>query len=105
MGNRRIILFLLLGIALCAALLWGFQRRPFPAGEKTRAALLAGAPLDTVTDVTIDRGDTRIGVRWQDGKWAMTAPFAAPVEQGAVARLLDAFEAARVTDAMTAQEL
>ncbi|MEI7902184.1 MAG: DUF4340 domain-containing protein [bacterium] len=61
--------------------------------------------LEAVDSVTIERGDTRIGLRRQGGRWDLVAPFPARVDQGAVARLLDAFETVRVTDALSFQEL
>ncbi len=106
MGNRRIIIFLLSGIAVCALLLWGVQRRVrfFPAQSKARMVLLEH-PMEAVDTVTVERGDTRIGLRRQGGRWELAAPFTARVDQGAVSRLLDAFETARVTDALSFQEL
>jgi hypothetical protein len=106
MGNRRVIIFLLSGIAVCALLMWGAQRRVrfIPAQSKVKMVLL-DHPLETVDAVTVERGDTRIGLRRQGGRWDMVAPFPARVDQGAVLRLLDAFEAARVTDALSFQEL
>jgi hypothetical protein len=102
MNNRRIILFLLCGIALCSALLW--NKRIFPVEDKPRESL-TGTTLDAVERMTIERGDTRIGLDRTAGQWALTAPFPAHVEQGTVARLLDAFESARVKDALAFQEI
>ena len=106
MGNRRIILVLLCGIALCALLLWGVHRRVriLPVENKAKTALLEHV-LDGVDRVTVERGDTRIGLRRQNGVWGMVAPFSAPVDQGAVSRLLDVFEEARVKDALAFQEV
>ncbi len=106
MGNRRVILFLLAGIAVCALLLWGVHRRErfVPADSKTRT-VLAEHPLDAVENMVVDRGDTRIELRRSQGRWEMHAPFPARVDQGAVARVLDAFENAKVTDALSFQEL
>ena len=106
MANRRILIFLLCCIAVCSLLLWGVQRRVrfYPVQSKVKMVLLEHA-LEAVDSLTIERGDTRIGLHRQDGLWEMTAPFSARVDQGAVARLLDAFETARVTDALSFQEL
>ena len=106
MGNRRIIIFLLAGIVVCALLLWGVQRRVrfFPAESKIRAVLFEH-PLDTVDRVTVERGGIRMEVRRQGGRWDMVAPFPSRVDQGRVTRLVDAFENARVTDALSLQEL
>ena len=106
MGNRRIIIFLFAGIGVCALLLWGAQRRVrfFPTESKVRAVLFE-YPLDTVDGVTVERGETRLDVRRQGGRWDLVAPFPSRVDQGTVTRLVDAFENARVTDALSFQEL
>jgi len=106
MGNRRIILMLLCGIVLSALLLWALQRRVrfFPAEDKAKTVLLEHA-LDEVDRVTVERGDARIGLRREDGRWGMVAPFQAQVDQGVVSRLLDVFESARVKDSQAFQEL
>jgi len=99
-------LILLSGIVLCALLLWGLQRRVrfFPAENKAKTILLEHV-LEDVDLVTVERGDTRIGLRREDGRWSMVAPFYAQVDQGAASRLLDVFESARVKDALPFQEL
>lgn len=106
MGNRRIICFLLAGIGVCAALLWGAQRRArfFPAESKTQAMLFEH-PLDTAESVVLERGDVRMELRRQADRWALHAPFPACVDQGVVSRMMDAFENAHVTDALSFQEL
>lgn len=106
MGNRRVILFLLACIAASALLLWGVQRhaRFFPAESKVKAVLFE-QPLDSVDRVTVERSDARMELRRQGGRWEMYAPFPARVDQGRVTRLMDAFENARVTDALSYQEL
>ena len=69
MANRRIIFSLLFGIALSALLLWGLQRRErlFPSKNKAQAVLLEHT-LAGVDRVTVERGDTRIGLLLQDGR-------------------------------------
>lgn len=106
MGNRRIILFLLVCIAVSALLLWGVRRRVrfLPVDSKPRAALVEH-PLDAVEGLVFERGTGRIELRRKEGRWEMYAPFPARVDQGVVARVLDAFENARVTDAISFQEL
>jgi hypothetical protein len=101
MGNRRVILFLLAGIAACALLLWVVQRRErfFPEESKVKAVLFE-EPLDAVDNIAVERGETRMELRRQDGVWSLYAPFSSRVDQGAVTRLLDAFESARVSDAL-----
>ncbi len=106
MGNRRVIIFLLCGIVVCGLLLWGAQRhvRFFPAPSKAKMVLFERA-LEAVDSLIIERGDTRIGLRKQSGRWDMFAPFPARVDQGSVTSLLDAFETARVADSIGLQEL
>jgi hypothetical protein len=106
MGNRRTILFLLAAIAACALLLWGLhvRRQTFGTEESVRSRVVDEA-LGRVTRLTIDRGEARMSVELVDGRWHMTAPFPAQIEQGTVAQLLDAFESARVKDAIAFQEL
>ncbi len=106
MGNRRAIVILLCGIVICSLLLWGLHRRGrmFPVESKAKSLLLDHS-LDDVEQVTVDRGDARIGLRRQGGRWTMVSPFSAQVDQGAVSRLLDVFEAARVKDAHMFQEI
>lgn len=106
MANRRVILLLLFGIAVCALLLWGIQRHLsfFPVESKPKTILL-DQPLSDIDRVTVERGDSRIGLRMRDGRWEMEAPFPAKVDQGAVARLLDVFESARVQDSLSFPEM
>ena len=106
MGNRRIIIFLLLCISLCALLLWGMQRhmRFFPEVGKTKTMLFEH-PLDDIEQVTIERGETRMELRRQGGQWGLYAPFVSRVDQGTVTRLVDTLENARVVDVVSLQEL
>lgn len=106
MGNRRAILFLLSCIGACALLLWGVQRRSrfFPTEAKT-AAVLFETPLEGVERLSVERADTRIELRRQAGRWALCAPFSASVDQGVVAKLLDAFEHASVVDSLSFAEI
>ena len=102
MRNRRTILFLLLGIVLCSAILW--SKRLLPPEDKTRESLM-DTTFDTVEHMVIERGDTRIGLRRISEQWALMAPFPAHVEQGAVTHLLDAFESVRIRDTLAFQEI
>lgn len=103
MGNRNILFFLTLGILLCLGALYALRGvRLMPAAE-TDAALTP--PLDAVEHVFLERGGQRIGVVRQDGRWLMTAPFASSVDKIRVQRILDAFESARVRDALSPLEL
>jgi len=106
MGNRRAILFLLSCIGVCVLLLWGVQRRSrfFPSEVKTSAVLFETS-LDGVDRLRVERADTRIELRCLSGRWTLYAPFSASVDQGAVAKLLDAFERAAVVDSLSFAEL
>lgn len=106
MGNRRILCFLVSCILFCLTLLWAVQRRErsFPEPDKSRAGL-TGHTLDGVDRITVEHGDARIGLMRRGTEWELVAPFPARVDQGAVARLLDGFETARVTDALSFQEV
>ena len=106
MGNRRAILFLMASILVCGLLLWGAQRhlRFFPEESKARAVLFEH-PLDSLVGLKMERGDTRVELYRQNGEWLMYAPFPSRVDQGAVARIVDAFEDAPVNDAISFQEL
>jgi len=55
--------------------------------------------------VTVERSEARLELRRQGDRWEMYAPFPARVDQGTVTRLMDAFENARLTDALSFQEL
>ncbi len=102
MGNRRTILILLAAIGCGAALLWwAGEGGPSPAEEVARGARLVGQPFDALQRLTLERGETRLVVARRAGRWELEAPFAAQVDQGAMARLTDALEAARVTDALS----
>jgi len=107
MGNRRIIVFLLGGIAVCALLLWYAERRDVSsAGAARRAsALTGGRSLETLDKLTIERNGLYVEVRRQRHGWEMYSPFAAAVDQGVVARLLDTIETARVSDAIRFSEM
>jgi hypothetical protein len=97
---------LLAAIACCALLLGVVQRRErvLPSAGRARTALVE-RPLDDLERVLIERGASRIELRRAGGQWEMHAPFPARVSQGAVKRMLDGFERARVSDALSFQDL
>lgn len=106
MQNRRIILFFLALSALCSAALFLTRRGArLPPGKNGAPAALADGPLDWVDHITVEHGDARVGLIRQEGRWVMTAPFSAQVDQSAVLRLLDAFETARVRNALPFHEM
>jgi len=106
MGNRRVILMLLLGIAVCLALLWYAERRDLSFAERERSvSVLGGRTPGAVDKLTVERGGLYLDVRRQRNGWEMYAPFAAALDQGAVAQLLDAVEKARPLDVMRFSEM
>ena len=106
MGNRRVIFILLGGIAACLALLWCADLRDVQFAERARnASVLVGHPLAALDRLVVERGDLYVEVRRQRHGWEMHAPFAAQVDQGAVARLLDVVEGARVSDTIRFSEM
>lgn len=106
MGNRRIILFFLCGIAVCSFLIWGLPRyAPFLPVKTEAAAALTDGDLSWVERITVDHGDARIGMCLKAGRWVLEAPFQAPVDRGAALRFLDLFESARVKDSLGFHEL
>ena len=107
MGNRRVILWLLLGIAACLLLLWYAGRRDVSFANAARRAstLTAGRSLDTLAKLTIERSDVYIDVRRQRHGWEIYSPFAARMDQSALAQLLDAIENAPILDAVRFSEM
>ncbi|MDD4101936.1 MAG: DUF4340 domain-containing protein [Kiritimatiellae bacterium] len=106
MGNRRIILFFLCGIAVCSFLIWGLPRySAFVSVKQDAVAVLTEQDLSEVERVTVDHGDARIGLCLAGGRWMMEAPFQAQVDRGAVLQLLDHFESSRVQDSLSFHEL
>ena len=107
MGNRRVIVVLLVGIAACLLLLWYAERRDVSSAKAARraTALTAGRSLATLDQLTIERSGLYLEVRRQRHGWEMYSPFVAAVDQGAVAQLLDAIETARVSDAIRFSEM
>ena len=106
MGNRRVIQMLLGGIAVCALLLWWAERRDVSFAESARrSSVLVEGPLDALDRLVIEQGALFLDVRRQKGGWEMAAPFAARLDQGAVAQFLDTFEKARIGDAVRFSEM
>ena len=106
MGNRRVIFMLLAGIAACLLLLWYAEQRDLSFAEEARiSSMLVSHPLDTVDKLTLERGDLYLDLRRQRHGWEFYSPFAAQVDQGALAHLLDTIENARIQDAMRFSEM
>ena len=109
MGNRRVILFLILGILVCGILLLNID--VFVAWSSTNAVpesdTLIPHPLDTAQTMTIERGNLYAGLRRHrtDGAWELYSPFPSRVDQAVIAQLLDTVEHARITDRIRSSEM
>ena len=106
MSNRRSILFFLVGIAACAAGLWGLSERArVVASDATRRVLCPVDPsaVDAVT-VTY-RGGARMALERESGSWRIVAPFASPADPAPVAQLIDMLTLAQICDMRTEDEL
>lgn len=109
MGNRRVILFLILGILVCGILLLNID--VFVAWSSTNAVpeidTLVSHSLDTAQKMTIERGNLYAGLRRhrKEGTWELYSPFPSRVDQAVIARLLDAIEHARITDRIRSSEM
>ena len=109
MGNRRVILLLMLGILICSVLLlnsavlvgWS------SASAVPEADTLVTRPLDTAQKLTIERGALYAGLKrhGNDGQWELYSPFPSRVDQSVIARMLDAIEHTRVTDRIRSSEM
>ncbi|MBP5227534.1 MAG: DUF4340 domain-containing protein [Kiritimatiellae bacterium] len=106
MGNRRIILFFLLGIILCvlASVCMKGRFPILPSERESRVSLFDGS-LEDVDHVSLDLRGSHIGLIRQGERWVMTAPFSAEVDQAAVLKLLDRYETARVRDVIAFADL
>lgn len=109
MGNRRVILFLMLGILICSVLLLNSTAL---VGWSSASAVpevdtLVARPLDTAQKLTIERGTLYAGLRrhGNEGPWELYSPFPSRVDQSVIARMLDAIEHARVTDRIRSSEM
>lgn len=67
--------------------------------------MLAGQSVEALERVTVERGDLYMDVRRRRYGWEMHSPFAAQVDQAAVARWLDAVEGASVLDRVRFSEM
>ena len=109
MGNRRVILFLILGILVCGILLLNID--VFVSWSSTNAVpegdTLVLNPLDTAQNMTIERGNLYAGLRRHrnDGTWELYSPFPSRVDQAVIAHLLDTIEHVRITDRIRSSEI
>lgn len=106
MSNWRFILFFLVGIAACAAGLWGLSARArVVATDATRRVLCPVEP-NTVDAVTVStHGGMRLALERKSGAWRIVEPFPSPADPAPVARLLDMLTLAPIDDMRTEDEL
>ena len=106
MSNRRFILFFLVGIAACAAGLWGLAvRARVVASDATRHVL---CPVDpsTVDAVSVSmRGSTYLALERKSGAWRITVPFPSVADPAPVAQLLDMLTLSPIDDMRSESEL
>ena len=109
MGNRRVIVFLILGILFCSAVLLNLDM--FVAWSSANTVqdvdTLLSRSSDAVQKMTIERGSLYAALRRRrnDGIWELYSPFPSRVDQAVVSRLLDAIEQARITDRIRSSEM
>ena len=106
MSNRRFILFFLVGIAACAAALWGLAvRARVVASDATRRVLCPVDP-DAVDAVTVSMQDgMRLSLERKTGLWRIVAPFPSAADPAPVAQLLDMLTLTPIDDMRTEDEL
>ena len=106
MSNRRFILFFLVGIAACAAGLWGLaERARVVASEATRRVLCPVDPA-TVDAVTVAmHGSAQLVLERKQGVWRIVAPFSSAADPAPVAQLLDVLTLTPIDDMRTEDEL
>ncbi len=106
MSNWRFILFFLVGIAACAAGLWGLSvRARVVATDATRRVLCPVEPdaVDAV-DVSAQNGMS-LALERKSGAWRIVEPFPSAADPAPVAQLLDMLTLTPVGDMRTEDEL
>ena len=106
MSNWRFILFFLVGIAACAAGLWGLSvRARVVATDATRSVLCPVEP-DSVDTVAVSaHGGARMALKRKSGTWRIVEPFQAAADPAPVAQLLDMLTLTPIDDMRTEDEL
>lgn len=106
MSNWRFILFFLVGIAACAAGLWGLSvRARVVATDATRRVLCPVEP-ETVNTVTVStRGGMRLALERKSDAWRIVEPFSSAADPAPVAQLLDMLTLTPIDDMRTEDEL
>ena len=106
MSNRRFIIFFLVGIAACAAGLWGLSERArVVASDATRRVLCPVDPSSVDAVTVTARDGTRMTLERKSGRWRIVAPFPSPADPEPVAKLIDMLTLAPIGDMRTEDEL
>ena len=103
MRHSRESLFLLLGIVVAAAVLLLLDLVDTDFAEH-RQCQEWSMPSE-IDHLAIHRGGSRLGLVRQSGRWILTSPYSAPIEQKAVERLVDVISSLRPYDEIPDAEL
>lgn len=107
MSNWRFILFFLVGIAACAAGLWGLSvRARMMESDATVRHALCPVAAETVDSVTVTlRDGSRLTLEQKSGSWRIVEPFQSAADPAPVAQLLDMLTLTPIDDMRTEDEL
>jgi len=106
MGNKRVIVFFLIGIALCLVILIaGRKNRRYVGRPDKISSLLLRDIFDELNTVVIEHNGQRIELRRDGSRWKMLAPVEASVDQGAMMRFLNGFDSVVVKDRLGFDEI
>lgn len=107
MGDRFLNICLVTGVLLCVGVWIALDR--FGETIFRSPGLESEWPdvesIASVGHLNIDCQSTHIGLLKQDGRWIMTAPFSAAVDQSVVKRFLDAVSTTQPYDRMSSTEM
>jgi len=106
MGNKRVIVFFLIGIALCLVILiTGRKNRRYVGRPDKSSSLLLRDIFDEINAVVIECNGQRIELHRDGSLWKMLAPVEAGVDQGAMMRFLNGFDSVVVKDRLGFDEI
>ena len=106
MSNRRFILFFLVGIAACAAGLWGLAvRARVVASDATRRVLCPVDPSSADAVTVSTSGGMRLTLERKAEGWRIVLPFPSAADPAPVAQLLDMLTLTPIDDMRSEDEL
>ena len=106
MSNWRFISFFLVGIAACAAGLWGLAvRARVVASDATRRVLCPVDPTSADAVTVSTRDGMRLTLERKAGTWRIVDPFPSAADPAPVAQLLDMLTLTPIDDMRTEDEL